>query len=977
MSSGFISAIVAAQDNIEKLYKVQGGLNSELFLHSATIFDVDDPENLSRVRVLFEENDSSAKSDWIYVLNSGKGKISSQYLDSEALIASISGDPDNCIVIGLYNKSGKGGALSAAPIVVPIIDKADISSAVDPGTECSKDNEGRMYLFSNNVSQDVKICVRRNNRQNNPNDDVWEWKNITRGLVIEKSEDPKQLDKSEVLIDEKPLPKCSQELEGEFITFSEDRDFRQIPMVCRKDENKEWAWVSASAVPTYFKTTLPKCSEKIHGQQAIIDDGNNSELGICIRMDRSMKWVKYGTRTVIKFADKPEPITKSELLESALPNPNLLTGLAQFAAADANPLAASNLTSAAMSFAGGAAAGIVPDALGAVASFATGNAGVDLAMATGSKILAEQGISIPQFTTALGDISNAENLISSLGKNAESLLREGITDPTKLLSSIGSEALGNGLGGLSAANVGQFTSLLTGGGQGALDAAVQYGLDQITGPAADIFSQAIGGLDLGNAPSAISSIFTGATSGGLGGIVTDLAEGLNLGGIDTGALAGQLLGGDFGPVAGIFQDFSNFSGLNLLGGGLPMSASSLLGAAGLGGPLNLAFPGAGLGLAAASALLGGTNPLSSILGGGGALGGIIGGLFGGGGGPDCPCETICRKVSHGVDSDGNRLLDPAGNLTLKNTNVYGTDILNNNNTCLAKSQGLNFSGIGASLIPSNLLDFTSVIKSIPRVGEMANSFEQAIKGGAEDDDLKLELQYTFEAIEKTFKMADNNMSIMELIQRLELLGSSDFMNNLIADKDGGLLGKMTTDDIEQSEAIKDLYLMIKQLNSVKKGGSANVSPTPAIIATLANPGTIPGYFGKSQSRAVLNLIKNIIEGLSILGSLDPELGAPFKDLETTNNESKVLNDSLSARVSSSQPREDTTNFEYKDYRGRTGRKTEGGRSSTTGGRSRSDLFPEGSRLLSTNQLDSGDFDDLLSQIKNEQERAREGEGDCS
>ena len=313
------------------------------------------------------------------------------------------------------------------------------------------------------------------------------------------------------------------------------------------------------------------------------------------------------------------------------------------------------------------------------------------------------------------------------------------------------------------------------------------------------------------------------------------------------------------------------------------------------------------------------------------------------------------------------MLDPAGNLTLKNSNVYGQDILNNNNSCLAKSQGLNFTGIGKSLIPSNILDFTSVIKSIPRVGEMASSFEQAIKGGAEDDDLKLELNYTFEAIEKTFKMADNNMSIMELIQRLELLGSSDFMNNLIADKDGGLLGKMSADDVEQSLAIKDLYRMIKQLNSVKKGGSANVAPTPAIIATLANPGTIPGYFSKSKARALLNLVKNIIEGLSILGSLDPELGAPFQDLETINTESKVLNDSLSAKISNSQPKEDTANFDFKDYKS-------GSRSASSGG---SNLFPAGANLLSTNQLESGDFDNLLSQIQNEQKRAREGEGDCS
>ena len=189
-----------------------------------------------------------------------------------------------------------------------------------------------------------------------------------------------------------------------------------------------------------------------------------------------------------------------------------------------------------------------------------------------------------------------------------------------------------------------------------------------------------------------------------------------------------------------------------------------------------------------------------------------------------------------------------------------------------RKAGLDFTGIGASLIPSNILDFTSIIKSIPRVGEMSSMFEKAVKGGAEQADLNIEMIYTLEAIEKTFKMADNNTSIMELIQRLNLLGTSDFMSNLIADKDGGLLGKMSVDDIEQSAAIKDLYRMVKQLNSVKDGGSANVAPTPAIIASIANIGEIPAYFSKSKARSLLNLIKNIIEALSVLGSLDPEFG---------------------------------------------------------------------------------------------------------
>ena len=152
--------------------------------------------------------------------------------------------------------------------------------------------------------------------------------------------------------------------------------------------------------------------------------------------------------------------------------------------------------------------------------------------------------------------------------------------------------------------------------------------------------------------------------------------------------------------------------------------------------------------------------------------------------------------------------------------------------------------------------------------------------------------------------------------------------------------------------------MVKQLNSVKDGGSANVAPTPAIIASIANIGEIPAYFSKSKARALINLIKNILEGLSTLATLDPELTAPFPDLETRNNESKVLNDSLSAKLSSSQPTQDSLNYRVKDY---------------------SDLFNDGSSInsLTPNQLDSGDFDTLLTQVRNEQERARRGEGDCS
>jgi hypothetical protein len=219
--------------------------------------------------------------------------------------------------------------------------------------------------------------------------------------------------------------------------------------------------------------------------------------------------------------------------------------------------------------------------------------------------------------------------------------------------------------------------------------------------------------------------------------------------------------------------------------------------------------------------------------------------------------------------------------------------------------------------------------------------------------MMLETIYSLEAVEKTFKIADNNISIMELIERLGLIGSQSFMNNLITGKKGGLLGKMTTDMATQAQAIEDLHRMIRELNAVKDGGRAETTATPAVVATKKSKVKIPKYFNKSRIAAIINLVKTVLEALSTLASLDPELGTPFKNLKTRNNESKVLKDSLAAQFNTNQPTEDTLNSDFIEYR------------------------PSSIKSLSKNQIDSGEFDILLEQISNEQERGRDGKGDCS
>lgn len=970
--TSFINAIVASRKTHERLGEKLGGMEIELFLQSATISNVADPEELSRVKVLYGEN-ANAESDWMPLLNQGKGRISSQFLGTKAIVATISGNSDNPIVLGIFGDTPDGLGVNG-PVTIPVIDKADLANATDPGSICSEKNEGRIYIFTNNVSQDAKICMRRNNRQNDPNADVWEWKNISRGLVVEKSDDPKQVDRDLVKAEKKPLPKCSQELESEQITFTEDRDFRQIQLVCNKDENGDWAWTPIAAVPKFIKTMLPKCTEKTHGMTSLIDDGNNSEMAICVRFDQDMKWVKYGSRQVIKFANKPEPPKKSQVLNKKVkPNPNLNVEppVQNAAAAAVNPvignprLVGSIFQQTAAAVVPGYTNDAIEQASKAVEALKTGNVSFDTAMQLGSRLLQEQGLDVNSLDAVLrnGDLATAQNFLEKMGPEVAKIAAAG-SDLSGLLATAGSNSLIDGLGAISPEHAGAENAMIIDGPLGSLNFAVQNKLDAVPSYANEAFKFAIKDLDLNNAPAPIASVLGAGADGGLSDVVNSIAGGIDFNNVDVSGLASSLTSGNLGEVGKIFQDFGNIGALSSFAPGLPATASSLLGAVGLGGPLTAALPG-GIGLTAATLLLGGNSPLTSIIGGGGLLGGIggIGGLFGGGGG-GCPCDPKCRKTSHGVDSDGNRLLDPCGNLTLDNSNVYGSDILNNNKGVLAQGLGLLTSGIGADLIPKNPFDFTSVLKSIPRIGDLSKKLEDAFKGGAEGFDKDLEMLYSFEAIEKTFKIADNNLSLMELIQNLELLGSQNFMNNLITGPAGGLLGKVTADEVTQAKAIADLYEMVKELDRKKDGGDLDrPGPTPAIASTLLQPVTIPAYFSKSRVLAIINLIKTILEALSILSSLDPQLGAPFENLETRNTESKVLNDSLSAKLSMSQPQEDTINYVYQDF------------SKLVNGTGADGLRTQ-INFLTPNQLDSGEFDTLLDQIKNEQERAARSEGSC-
>jgi hypothetical protein len=512
---------------------------------------------------------------------------------------------------------------------------------------------------------------------------------------------------------------------------------------------------------------------------------------------------------------------------------------------------------------------------------------------------------------------------------------------------------------------------MAGGALGAIDSATMLGLSQLPPEVAqfvspvwdigkdilngqplsinNVIGSAVGALDL-SLPDSINQIIS--TAGGIGGISD----------IISGDILGKLSGGDFGEIAQMAANFANLPGIPNLGGlqGVPQLATSALQLVGLGGQFTSFLGPAGLGLSAFSALTG-INPVSSILGGIPGLGGLFGG-----GGLDCPCDPKCRKTEHGVDSDGNRLLDPCGNVLKSGHSSYspsGNPIDNNNNpiTDFLPTQ------IGEELCVKNPFDLTKILKAVSRLRDLADRMEGA--KNADFPEFFNELIYSLEAIEKALKQADNNISKVESIERkliddqyrtMRKFFSSSFSYFPLAMKD------MT----EHAKAITDLYQYVKRLDAAKDGPRIGAVPTPAIVLTKKNIKQIPKLSQKSRAEATLTINKALKpahkewkelspgEGLLeaadiILGLFNPDVPINFDGCKTTNNRDKVLKDSLESKINSPEPPDPSSLLgnslptKYFDL-------------------PNSDLSPNNQQQISS----------LLDQISYEQGRSREGKADC-
>ena len=976
---GFFDELQGLKELATRSSEAIGGPFGDPFNEIGTIISVSDPKRLGRVKALY----AGMTSDWMYVQGSHKGQLSSQYIGAPCLISKAGGNTENAFVSQIFNKDPRGTGVGTPVQLTVLGEQMEAGNASsDPGMRCNEDNAGRIYLLENEINQDVVICLRRNNTQEG-DDPVYAWKSLTHGKMVEKGFDPGVVESPTTtnLSKESGMPKCSQVLEGEIREFTEDRKFRSTMLMCRRDENGDFSWMPMSAPPVVFRTTLPSCTEKNHGMEAIIDPGDNSELAICLRYQGQMKWVHPGTRRPVQFYPGEKPMSRKDFLASKKP----MSALAQ------------NASPSSQDFVGKAGKDILTAAGKAVAPIASDPALKAAMMAANAipgkfngtdtlsnlakiAIANNSGQSIDAITSQIisavnkgGVIDDDFAAIIKAAGGAGDVLARGIQNNTldQALQIIGKTSFNQAFNGLPSQVAGVYSAYMAGGALGAIDSAAMLGLSQLppevsqfVSPVWDIgkdilngqplsinnvIGSAVGALDL-SLPDSINQIIS--TAGGIGGLDSLLS----------GDIISKLSGGDFGEIAQMAANFANLPGIPNLGGlqGVPQLATSALQLVGLGGQFTSFLGPAGLGLSAFSALTG-INPVASILGGIPGLGGLFGG-----GGLDCPCDPKCRKTEHGVDSDGNRLLDPCGNVLKSGHSSYspsGDPTKNNSNpiTDFLPTQ------IGSDLCVKTPFDLTKILKAVSRLKDLADRMEGA--KNADFPEFFSELIYSLEAIEKALKQADNNITKVESIER-KLLDAQYRLMRKFFSSNFSYMPLAMKDMTEHAKAIMDLYAYVKRLDGAKDGPRIGVVTTPALVLTKKNIKQIPKLSKRVRTEANLTINKALKpahkewkqlspgEGLLeiadiVLGLFNPDVPINFDGCKTKNNKDKVLKDSLESKINSPEPPEP---------------------SSLLGNSLPTKYFDlPNSNLSPSNQQE---ISSILDQINYEQGRRQEGKADC-
>lgn len=920
-----------SQEIISRMVDVLGMPHGDPFNEEATISAVDDPEEIGRVRVIFSKD--HVESDWLYVNGSGSGKISAQYIGARCLITKIRGNSAAGVVSAIYSGSSDQASVSN-PVQIPMVVEQLASKGSDPGLKCNEGNKGRAYLVSNEFGQDLVICLRRNSIQRDGGDKgSWSWKSLTHSEWIEKGLDPGAASDTSVTnaYTKNPgIPKCTKDMAGEIHEFSEDRAFRSYFIHCKRDENGNYNWAPISATPTFVRTTLPNCTESLHGMNALIDTGRESEHIVCSRYSGKMLWTKQGKREPLQFFNDDVPPSKDKwvsgiqpiaILNPSLKESSIAKGFEDIVLREAfsaiNPFGTDPYFKELLG-----AANALP---GTFDSATTWSNVAKVLIANKSTMPVDSLVS--QLSDAFargGDISaGTSEVLASLGGIADTLVSGIKTNNTsEAFQTIGKQALTEAIRGVSPGLASVYFGYTIGGALGAIDSAVAVGLDVLPPTLGGILSPlaAIGQRALAKQPIGYSTILDAAIGGGLAGSVLSLIEGQgDLTSFNFDSLLNTTGEGGLGVVSQLLGSFSQLDTIPKIGLSLlPLAASTVLGLYGQGEGFASFLGNGGLPTDIATSFLG-TNPVTGLIGG-------VSGLVQGGG--TCPCSSApsCRKTSHGEDSDGNNLLK-TDDSSLCGNNFSGRPFYPNDPTNpagtsnpISSALGIADSYLGADLTGA-VGDLTGLIKSNPKLDNIGQTMWDARH--ADGPEHNLELAYTGEVLSKALKTVDNNITTSESVNRKLIDSTHQMLSTLLepgADVKGvGAVSELLRIVKSNSQAIQDLHNMAQSLNAAKNGSNVSTGATPAIAASAKAVTKLVTLSSVTKAKATEILANGIRRadaewrsaspGLVdlaniVLGEFSPDLPTPFEKQDLVFNKDRIFKESLASQVNNTSPQLD-------------------------------------------------------------------------
>jgi hypothetical protein len=682
--------------------------------------------------------------------------------------------------------------------------------------------------------------------------------------------------------------------------------------------------------------------------EAVVDDGNNSEFMVCQRYQGLMRWVRQGRRIPHKFYGNEKPLSRVQFttafkqIAALEEDTNLNKNDKWQQAADIIdtafdetiknvPLTGTDPRLKALL----QAAGLIP---------ATAFDGAQTMRRLASEALRKRtGLPIETITSLIREDLDRDGVLTpataqaleGVGRTVDVLVN-GVADGDigGALLDIGQTTLRNALLSLDPRAASVMTGLMSGGIIGAVDSAVAVGLDQLPPEVNKYVSPVLGiakDLLLSSYPKSLENILSSASGGGLLGAVSSTVNGAIGNNIVTpqllSTLATGLTSGDFGDVSKLFGSLGNLDQIVKLpapADSLPLLATTALGVAGQVKAMSDLLGKGGIGLDNLDSLIGGGFSAATTI-----ISGVKGltGLFGGGSSLGCPCDPKCRKTKHGEDSDGNNLAEPCGAMTANNANSAtptGNPLLNNIGP-IAEALKMIPTDVGADLIPKNIRDVSRMIDTVKRVKDMAETVFNT--RNADQVEKQAEDAYTAEAVEKTVKIIDNNITRIESVEKKLIDTVYNFLAAIAYDKklsgrDPAILPTLIKDVRENAQAIKDLYRFTEKLDKVKDGGTAGVNVTTSIAKSLQNIPDLQALIRLNRKKA-LELLRNGITpaykewksmdpgfGLSTkLGAYDPPIPDPYGSERTLFDKDRILAISIESKVGDNSPPEDNTTLD--------------------------------------------------------------------